>query len=136
MHLNELHVGDSTFKSEEEILEGWKEHFGELTTQSSNPLFDEKYKNLVEQELIEITDICKASKASRDQYDEVTQGELTEALGSLNKGKAAGIYGLTTEHLFFASDALLPVLTSLMDSIFSLSDLPDSLKLGLLTPVF
>ena len=30
VHLNELHVGDSIFKSEEEILEGWKKLFGEL----------------------------------------------------------------------------------------------------------
>ena len=132
VHLNELHVGDSIFKSEEEIMEGWREHFGGLATQSSNPLFDEEYRNLVEQELIEIIDICE----SNDQYDMVTQAELADTLSSLNKGKAADIYGLTTEHLLFASDTLLPVLTSLMNSIFRLSDLPDSLKLGLLTPVF
>ena len=66
----------------------------------------------------------------------VTEAELADALSSLNKGKAADIYGLTTKHLLFASDTLLPVLTSLMNSIFCLSDLPDSLKLGLLTPVF
>ena len=52
VHLNELHVGDSTFKSEEGIMEGWREHFGGLATQSSNPFFDEEYRNLVEQELI------------------------------------------------------------------------------------
>ena len=52
VHLNELHVGNLTFKSEEGILEGWREHFGGLTTQSSNPLSDEEYRNLVEQELI------------------------------------------------------------------------------------
>ena len=34
VHLNELHVGDSIFKFEEEIMEGWREHFGGLATQT------------------------------------------------------------------------------------------------------
>ena len=66
----------------------------------------------------------------------MTEAVLADALSSLNKGKAADIYGLTKEHLLFASDTLHSVLTSLMNSIFGLSDLPDSLKLGLLTLVF
>ena len=133
VHLNELHVGDSIFKSEEEILEGWKKHFGELAKESSNPLFDDKYRDFVEQEILEIIDICQSNS---DRYDVVTETEVAEAMGSLNKGKAPDIYGMTTEHLVLASDALMPVLTSLMNSIFSLGDLPESLKLGLLTPIF
>ena len=133
VHINELHVGDATFKSEQEILDGWKKHFGELATQSSNPCFDEKYRAQIEQELIEIIDICDSTSG---QHDEVTEKEMEDALSSLNKGKAPDIYGLTTEHLTSASEVLLPVLTSLMNRIFSLGDLPDSLKLGMLTPVF
>ena len=131
--VNELHVGESTFRSDDEILGSWRKHFGDLATQSSNPLFDEKYKSLVEWELLEIIDLCESSV---DQYDAVTDQELADALCSLNKGKAADIYGLTTEHLSYAADTLPLVLTTLMNSIFSLGDLPDSLKLGMLTSVF
>ena len=75
-------------------------------------------------------------ESSSDQYGAVTEQELADALCSLNKGKTADVYGLTTDHLSFAADTLLLVLTTLMNSIFSLGDLPDSLKLGMLTPVF
>ena len=32
----------------DQILDGWRKHFGELATQSLNPLFDNKYKGLFE----------------------------------------------------------------------------------------
>ena len=61
MHPNELYVGKSPFKSEEEILEKRRELFGELAIKSSNPFFDEKYRNVAEQKLFEIIDICEAT---------------------------------------------------------------------------
>ena len=91
------------------------------------------YKDPVEQELIEVIDICEST---RDQYDTVTEAWAAEAMGSLNKGKSPDIYGMTLKHHVLASNALMPVLTSLMNSIFSLCDLPDSHKFGLLTPSF
>ena len=57
-------------------------------------------------------------------------------MDSLNKGKAPDIYGMTTGHLVLASDALMPVLMSLINVISSLGDLPDSLKFGLLASIF
>ena len=62
--------------------------------------------------------------------------EVEEAIGSLNKGKAADVFGLTTEYLSYASADLIPVLTTLLNGIFHVGELPSSLKLGLLTPVF
>ena len=69
-------------------------------------------------------------------YDIVTEAWVAETMGSLNKGKSPDIYGMTTGHLVLASNAMMPVLTSWMNTIFSLCDLPDSLKVGLLTPIF
>lgn len=60
---------------------------------------------------------------------------MAEALGPLNKGKAADIFGVTTEHLMFASKASMPVLAALVN-IFKAGNMPRSLKLGLFTPVF
>ena len=61
--------------------------------ESSNSLFDDKYRDFVEQELLEIIDICQSNS---DRYDVVTETEVAEAKGSLNKGKAPDIYGMTT----------------------------------------
>ena len=59
--LNELHVEESTYRTDDEILQGWRQHFGDLAKQSDNPRFDEQYKRVVERELAEIIDICEAS---------------------------------------------------------------------------
>ena len=88
---------------------------------------------MVERELAEIIDICEAS---RGDYSQVEEDEVVKALKSLNKGKAANIFGLTTEHLACASKEMIPVLTALLNCIFHVDDLPFSLKLGLLTPIF
>ena len=94
---------------------------------------DEQYKRVVERELAEIIDICEASKGD---YSPVAEDEVEKALNSLNRGKAADIFGLTTEHLACASNELIPVLTALLNCIFHVGDLPYLLKLGLLTPIF
>ena len=88
---------------------------------------------MVERELAEIIDICEASKGD---YSPVAEDEVKKALNSLNKGKAADIFGLTTEHIACASCELIPVLTALLNCIFYVGDLPYSLKLGPLTPIF
>ena len=82
---------------------------------------------MVERELAEIIDICEAS---RGDYSPVEEDEVVKALKSLNKGKAANIFGLTTEHLACASKEMTPVLTALLNCIFLVGDLPYSLKLG------
>ena len=66
----------------------------------------------------------------------MTGAGVLEAMSSLNKGKAPDIYGITLGLHVLASDALMLVLMSFMNNIFSLCDLPDSLKVGLLTPIF
>ena len=96
------------------------------------PRFDEQYKRVVERELAEIIDICEASKGD---YSPVAEDEVKKALNSLNKGKVADIFGLTTEHFACAFNELIPVLTALLNCIFHLGDLPYWPKLGLLTPI-
>ena len=65
----------------------------------------------------------------------MAEDEVVKALKSLNKRRAAGICGLTTEHLACVSNELIPVLTALLNCIFHVGGLPYSLKLGLLTHI-
>ncbi|MEW8548126.1 MAG: reverse transcriptase family protein, partial [Candidatus Thiodiazotropha sp.] len=71
-----------------------------------------------------------------ESYTPVTEEEIYKAVKSLNKGKAADIFGITAEHLLHATDELIPVLVVLMNSIFSNGTVPDCMKLGVLTPVY
>ena len=84
-----------------------------MVSWSSSPLYDEKYKSLIEKELLEGTGICDSKKSNH--YDAVTEQEKVDVLCSLNRGKAADIYGLTTEHLIYAANNLLPVFTYIID---------------------
>ena len=67
---------------------------------------------MVERELAEIIDVREASKGD---YSLVEEDEVEKALKSLNKGKAAEIFVLATEHIACASNELIPVLTALLN---------------------
>ena len=67
----------------------------------------------------------------------MTEREFRLALKSLNKGESPDIYGVTDKHLFHASHELPPpLLTVLMNNIFAIGIVSDSLWVGVLTPVF
>ncbi|CAC5377148.1 unnamed protein product [Mytilus coruscus] len=59
-HIDELSVGDTVYSTEDNILIGWKHHFENLTINSHHEHFDNKYQQKVEQEYIDIIDICRA----------------------------------------------------------------------------
>ena len=131
--VNELYVGNTVYKTDTEILEGWHKHFGQLAEKSENPLFDDQYSAQVNSELLEIIDICKNDNS---EVQPVTEKEIKDALKCLNTGKSADIFGVTAEHLIYASEALLPILVSLMNNILFKGNIPDIMKEGVLTPVF
>ena len=62
--------------------------------------------------------------------------EINKAIHSLNKGKSADYHGLTIEHVIYAGKELQELLRILIGTIFELGRIPESLKVGLLTPIF
>ena len=48
--INELHVASDMFRTKNEILCGWHQHFNQLATPKDSPAFDNTYKKLVELE--------------------------------------------------------------------------------------
>ena len=87
--MNELHVGNTVYKNDTQILEGWHKHFGQLTNKSENPLFDDQYSAQVNSELLEIIDICKNDNS---EVQSVTEKEIKDSLKCLNTGKSADIF--------------------------------------------
>jgi hypothetical protein len=45
--IDELHVGDSVFKTDTEILIGWKNHFANLAKESGGPTYNPTVRSLV-----------------------------------------------------------------------------------------
>ncbi|MEW8548514.1 MAG: reverse transcriptase domain-containing protein, partial [Candidatus Thiodiazotropha sp.] len=130
--VNELHVGNEVYSSRSDILTGWLEHFKTLATPTDKATFDEEYKRLVETEFGEIMKMCSRSS----QTLSITVDQVREAVSSLNRGKAADFYGLTAEHFLHGGEAVLGVVTNIVNWLYKFGQLTDSMKIGVLTPVF
>ena len=104
VQIEELIVGDETYTTPENILEGWKKHFETLAIPAEN---DTKNYTNTEFDLDLIYEICT------DMNKELTfsEKELEEAIRSLNSKKAPDVYGLTAEHLKYGGSTLVNYLT-------------------------
>ena len=131
--MTELTVGQETFKTENEILDGWKMHFRKLAEKSDPEGFDKDYIEQVEKDICDIIDICKWQRKDRIK---LSLSENEKAISSINKRKAADINGLTVEHILYWGDELLQNVATVMQQIFDQECIPESLKQGLLTPVY
>ena len=75
------------------------------------------------------------SLVQNQKYAPVTQEEISQAIKYIKKGKSADYHGLTIEHILFSGNNMI-LLTSLLDKIFKNREIPNSLKIGLLSPIF
>ncbi|CAG2254374.1 unnamed protein product [Mytilus edulis] len=128
----DLHVGDICMSGEQNVMEGFKQHFRNLAApEESTVLENRQYHQQVEYEIGLITEMVKDKN-----IPPATLEELQKAIKSINKGKSADIYGITVEHILHAGKNLEMLLLNLINIIFKEGKVPDMLKEGLLTPVF
>ena len=126
-------VGDKVFNSSSEIQEGFREHFEALATPNDDLGYDKKYSEQVEIELNEIKKLC--TKCPTD-YKQITPEQVKKAISSLNRGKAADIYGVTAEHFIHGGDALIDTTVGIINSLYRVGELTDCMKVGVITPIY
>ena len=131
--MNELSVGEAKYSSALGVLTGWKEHFSKLATPDNNLKIDVSYQQLIATEMSEIIDVCTHIAGSSSAAETVTFQRVKKMIQSLNREKAANIYGVLAEHVLYDGDLLLQVLTDIINSLFSIGSIPDSLKAGIQT---
>ena len=127
----DLHVGDQCFTGEDKVINGFQKHFQDLAKCTPNPKFYTDFDELIQFEYTQIVELVKGNDVS-----EVTMDELRKAINAINKGKASDIYGLMIEHVVFGGEELAQSILSIINCIFKSGVVPDSLKNGLLTPIF
>ena len=66
----------------------------------------------------------------------VSADEITKAIKSINKGKSADFHGITIEHIIFAGSEMEELLALFINIIFECGEIPEILKMGLLSPVY
>lgn len=73
---------------------------------------------------------------SQIEVNRVTDFELDLAINSINCGKAADTYGLTIECIKYGGNNIKNEILKIINFIFEVGEVPNIIKIGLLTPVF
>jgi hypothetical protein len=88
--------------------------------------------HLTEAEYQTIIQLCK----ERVVHAPVTKQEVKKTVNSLNRNKAADLYGITAENIVYGGDNLVAYIQGVLNKTFQLHQIPDILKIGILFPVF
>jgi hypothetical protein len=126
----DLNVNGIQYEREENIITGFREHFKQLATLDPEMDIDNKY-NMVEEEIMIINDIVADKNIPNTNSD-----EIMKAIRSINRGKSADYHGLTIEHIANAGKDMENLLLVITNEIFGQGKVPETLKVGLLTPIF
>ena len=121
-----LHVNGKIVTNREELLQCWKKHFTVLSISNSDTF------GIVD------TNLEALSHGLDDQIMDVefTFEEVEDVVKQLKTGKSAGADGLQPEHLKYGGPALVRWLLRIFNAISKLEEIPSSLKLSMITPVF
>ena len=129
--IEDLQVGDTTFNGENQVLQGFKEHFESLENDSTNAKYDDKYHAQVDNESQPIKEMVK-----KTNVEQISMDELKKAVSQINTGKSADHYGHTIENVLYAGEPAMEFLLRAVNIIFTTVKIPDGLKTGLLTPIY
>ena len=127
----ELEVNGKNYIESENIINGFQEHFSSLATFNQKTRIDSTYHILVEDDIHIINKLVQCNNIKN-----VTADEITNDIRSLNKGKSADYHGLTIEHTIYAGSDMEKLLVALVGCIYKHGSISESLKMGLLTPVY
>ena len=84
----------------------------------------------------EVTFIYQHCLNSDNDPTMVTSKEIQNAAKSLNHGKAADVYGVTTEYIYYGGQEFLSLIKTQVNNILLAKDVPSALRLGILNPIF
>ena len=66
----------------------------------------------------------------------MTEKQISDAVKSLNRGKAPDIYGVAADHVYYGGQKTLDAIKTLINDILQNHDAPINMKLGILNPIF
>jgi hypothetical protein len=122
----DLNVNGKQYDGEENVMTGFREHLKNLATFDLNMNIDNKYHDMVEDEI----------QIINESIEETNVEKIAKAIRSINRGKSADYHGLTIEHIINAGKDMEKLLLLITNEIFRQGRVPETLKAGLLTPIF
>ena len=123
---------DGRIVNDKEMLKIWTQHFESLATSGVSE--GEELRNLAEK----MQELTEQSKGNEEYILDVpfTAEEVERALSRLKRGKAAGPEGLMAEHLQEAGSEVQVWLRNVLNAIVELEEVPNTLKSGIIIPVY
>ena len=120
--------------SDIDILDIWVSHFENLGKPSTEPHYDEDFKEYIDGKVKHILQKCLNSSSCIE--DIFGFEKVKKVCLNLPCNKAGGIDNTAYEHLKFGRKQLWQVLSDLFVFMYSTHNVPSSLKIQLLLPIF
>ena len=127
-------VDDKVITDQEDIVAAWKDYYSALLSPSTDPDFDDAFKDMVEQRLIEMVEESKHRLNVLTEHP-LTCKEIATLCHSLKAKKASGWDMIEPEHVKFGGTKLVSVLTGIYNAILNTEKVPDHFKLGIMVPI-
>ena len=111
-------------------IENWVAYFEDLACPKDLPQFSESYRSHSE-----IKYLLLQLLQPRLPAPHVFPSSIKSHIQSLKNNKAPDPYGVSAEHIKSAGNSVIKVLTIIANKAFRKQQIPDDLKLGIVTPV-
>ncbi|CAC5425293.1 unnamed protein product [Mytilus coruscus] len=110
----ELEVNCKKYVENDNIINGFQEHFSSLATFNEITRIDSQYHNLVQDDIQSINKLVQ-----QNNIKNVTSEKIKKAIRSINKGKSADYHGITIEHIIYAGSDTEKLLVPLRKQEFN-----------------
>lgn len=114
-------------------LEGWAGYYEQLATAEDLPHFDVLYYKAMQMKL-HLVALQTNSTCDMHEEPDITKDMIEKHIRTLKTGKAADVFGLTAEHIKYASPLIVTILTTIANSVLREGKLPAQFKIGAIAP--
>ena len=133
----DLNVNGRQYDGEENVMTGFREHLKNLATFDLNMNIDNKYHDMVEDEIQIINESIEETNVeiqiindimAHESIEETNDEEIAKAIRSINRGKSVDYHGLTIEHIINAGKDMEKLFLLINNEIFRQGRVPETLK--------
>ncbi len=110
----------------------WGQYFEDLATPKWHEVFDKDAKQSATLKYLLLSSIQEQKK---EPAPIVSSSKIIECIKRMRNGKAADAYGITSEHIKYASSEINIILQEMTNGIIASGKVPSQMKHGLVTPV-
>ena len=124
---------DKVLTEEEQIKEGWAGYFEQLATPLQSDFFDQEHFDNTNRDITNIHE--HAIESPSDSIPLFSSNEVRKTIMSFKNKKSPDEESISAEHMKYAGDKLISMITDIVNYIFQNVDIPNFLKSGIAYPI-